>query len=137
MRHPVTYFIVQYLVVYLLDIVGQDIDIPVNILNIYYVFSFIDPKTCKLFWLSKKHRGWIQKLDYIGPQYSIELKTVIWIWQLRGWSKYACLGLNIQINKSQVYLVSVRNIKIWKKNWKTSKIRPRLDKRNIKRKTEI
>ena len=40
-----TYFIVQYLVVYLLDIVGQDIDIPANILNIYYVFSFIDPKT--------------------------------------------------------------------------------------------
>ena len=54
MRHPVTYFIVQYLVVYLLDIVGQDIDIPANILNIYYVFSFIDPKTCRLFWLSKK-----------------------------------------------------------------------------------
>ena len=50
-----TYFIVQYLVVYLLDIVGQDIDIPANILNIYYVFSFIDPKMCRLFWLSKKH----------------------------------------------------------------------------------
>ena len=50
---------------------GQDIDIPANILNIYYVFSFMDPKTCRLFWLSKKHRGWIQKLEYIGPQYSI------------------------------------------------------------------
>jgi hypothetical protein len=70
-NYCITCLIVQYLVVYLLDIVGQDIDIPANILNIYYVFSFIDPKTCRLFWLSKKHRGWIQKLKHIGPQYSI------------------------------------------------------------------
>ena len=36
---------------------GQDIDIPANILNIYYVFSFIDPKICRLFLVVQKTQG--------------------------------------------------------------------------------
>ena len=47
---------------------GQDIDIPANILNIYYVFSFIDPKICRLFLVVQKTQGLNPE---IGIQYSI------------------------------------------------------------------